>query len=333
MIERPLKPDPEELGPDTPGSAASRWTGSGRKTVTRWVLVACVLLAFGLRTYDLGAREFWFDEALTANVSALGWQGIVAHLGSAPFEHPPLYFLTLYPWQQLAGTSEFAFRFVSVLWGVLFVPLFYVLVKRWAHPPLALLGTLLAVVSPFLVAYSQEARMYTMIPCLAVLTLLAFGTALERERQPGWWLVYLGLLLAGTATHYAFSLIGLATALYLGLDQARGGRPRPWALAGHGLLLLAGLVWLMAAPGLRTALTEVLQGQVDLGLGYKLGKTMPALILGDVSAGEVPLVAHLIATGGWLLALLGVWAAHRGSMLAPRGRRLLLLMLVVSLVA
>jgi 4-amino-4-deoxy-L-arabinose transferase-like glycosyltransferase len=320
MIEGPLEPEPQDWGPNQAGSATARWA-----------LVVCVLLAFGLRMYDLGGREFWFDEALTANVSGLGWQGIVAHLRSAPFEHPPLYFLTLYPWQRLAGTSEFAFRFVSVLWGVLFVPLLYILLRRWARWRLALLAALLAVLSPFLVAYSQEARMYTMLPCLAVLALLAFETALERERQPAWWVVYLGLLLAGTATHYVFALIGLVTALYLGLGQVRGGRPRPWALASHGLLLLAGLVWLAAAPGLRTSLARVLQGEAALGLGYKLGRIMPTLMLAEVSGGEVPLIAHVIAAAGWLLVLVGAWAAQRGSMLAPRGRRLLLLMLVVPL--
>jgi len=60
-------------------------------------LLPLLLLGFALRIYNLAGSEFWFDEALTANVSGLGWQGILAHLRSAPFEHPPLYFLSLYP--------------------------------------------------------------------------------------------------------------------------------------------------------------------------------------------------------------------------------------------
>jgi 4-amino-4-deoxy-L-arabinose transferase-like glycosyltransferase len=233
----------------------------------------------------------------------------------------------------MAGTSEFAFRFVSVLWGVLFVPLLYVLLRRWARRRLSLLAALLAVTSPFLVAYSQEARMYTMLPCLAVLALLVFEIALERERQPAWWLIYLGLLVAGTATHYFFAVIGLVTALYLALGLGRGGRWRPWALASHGLLLLAGLVWLVVAPGLRASLAILLQGKAAFGLGYELGKIMPTLMLAEVSGGEIPVAAHLFAACGWLLALLGVWAARRGVMLAWHGRLLLLLMLVVPLVA
>ncbi len=316
-----------------PEPASDRRLSAAQLAVTRWVLAAFVLLAFALRIYGLGESEFWFDEALTANVSSLGWQGIVAHLRSAPFEHPPLYFLALYPWQKLAGTSEFAFRLVSVFWGVLFVPLFYVTLRRWARRPLALLAALLAVLSPFLVAYSQEARMYTILPCLAALALLVFTIALQRERQPGWWLGYLALLVIGTATHYFFALVWLVTALYLGLEYLRWRRLHPWALAAHGLLLMVGVVWLAAAPGLRMSLAVVLQGETAFGLAYKLNKIMPALMVSEVSGGEVPAAAQLMASGGWLLVLLGVWGELRRPMLTRHGRSLLLLMLVVPLIA
>ena len=301
--------------------------------VTRWALVLFVLLAFGLRAYDLGRREFWFDEALTANVSALGWQGIVEHLRIAPFEHPPLYFLALSPWQQVAGTGEYAFRLTSVFWGVLFVPLLFLLVRRWTGRPVALLAALLAAISPFLVAYSQEARMYTLLPCLAVLALLVFATALERERQPAWWLAYLALLGVGTATHYFFAFLWLVTVLYLVADYARSRRLRPWALAAHALLLLVGVVWLAAAPGLRASLVRLAQGEAAFGLAYKLNKIVPTLMLSEVSGGDVPLVAHLLAAAGWLLVLWGVWSALRRPMLREPGRLLLLLTLIVPLVA
>ncbi|MGD8793332.1 MAG: glycosyltransferase family 39 protein, partial [Anaerolineae bacterium] len=299
----------------------------------RWALIAFILVSFALRVYDLGGREFWFDEALTANVSGLGWEGIVAHLSSAPFEHPPLYFLSLYPWQQAVGRSEFAFRFFSVFWGVLFVPLLYLLVARLAGRSLALLAALLGTISPFLVAYSQEARMYSLLPVLALLTLLAFWTALARERRPAWWLAYLVLLVAGVATHYYFGLIWLASACYLALDYARRRRLRPWAVAIHAALPVGAIIWLSAAPGLRDSLGRVLQGETAFGLAYKLNKVVPTLMLAEVSGGEVPLVAHLLAAGGWLLALIGVWTSHRAGQLPRRAWQLLLLFLAVPLAA
>jgi 4-amino-4-deoxy-L-arabinose transferase-like glycosyltransferase len=285
-----------------------------------------------LRLYDLGGREFWFDEALTANVSDLGWEGIVAHLSSAPFEHPPLYFLSLYPWQQGVGRNEFAFRFFSVFWGVLFVPLLYLLGKRLAGRSLALLAALLGTVSPFLVAYSREARMYSLLPVLALLAVLVFWTALERERRPAWWLAYLVLLAAGLATHYYFVLIWLASALCLLLDYLRRRRVRRWAIAMHAVLPAGAAIWLLAAPGLRASLVRVLGGETAFELAYKLNKVVPALMLGEVSGGEVPLVAHLLAAGGWLLALVGVWTSHRLVQLPRPAWHFLVLFLVVPLV-
>ncbi|NLF11221.1 MAG: hypothetical protein GX597_05495, partial [Anaerolineaceae bacterium] len=235
-------------------------------------LLPLLLLAFALRIYNLAGTEFWFDEALTANVSGLGWQGILAHLRSAPFEHPPLYFLSLYPWQRLLGTSEFAFRIYSVFWGVLFIALLYTLVRLLANRHLALMAATVAVFSPFLVAYSREARMYSLLPCLAILTILLFFKALRQPERPAWWLAYLVLLATGVATHYFFAWIWLVNSLFLAFLALQKRRISYWAVAAHVMALAVVLVWLMAAPGLRASLARVWQGEMAFGLAYKMEK-------------------------------------------------------------
>ena len=71
----------------------------------------------------------------------------------------------------VAGTSEFALRYFSVWFGMLFIPLFYRFARRHFDFRLALLATVLSVAMPFLVDYSQEARMYTLVMCLTVLSM------------------------------------------------------------------------------------------------------------------------------------------------------------------
>jgi len=290
-----------------------------------------LLLAFVLRIYDLAGTEFWFDEALTANVSGLGWKGILAHLSSSPFEHPPLYFLSLYPWQRLLGTSEFAFRVYSVFWGVLFIALLYALVRRLANSRLALLVATVAVFSPFLVAYSREARMYSLLSCLAALTVLLFVTALRRPGQPAWWLAYLVVLAGGVATHYYFAWIWLANSLFLVLYALQKRRLSPWAVAVHVLAPIMVLLWLLVAPGLRVSLARVWQGEMAFSLAYKMGKVMPTVVLSELEGAEVPLPAHLLAAAGWLLALLGAWSSRRGTIIPASSWRLLMLLLLVPL--
>ncbi|MCL7454767.1 MAG: glycosyltransferase family 39 protein, partial [Anaerolineae bacterium] len=295
-------------------------------------MAVLILLGFALRLYNLGGLEFWFDEAISANVAGLGWQGAIEYLRAEPFEHPPLYYLSLYPWQLLAGSSEFALRFYSVFWGVLFVPLLSALIRALANERLAWLSALLAALSPFMVAYSQETRMYTLLPCLAVLALLSFHQAVDRER-PRWWIAYALLIAAGVLFHYYFALVWLVTTAYLLLQKPPGRRMWLWGFLVQTLFFLAGAVWLIAAPGPRASLLRVLEGEMAFGLTYKLDKVMPALILGEIRGGDVPAVAHILSAAGWLLTLVGVWWSRRSRSLPATTWRLLVLLLVVPLAA
>ncbi len=296
----------------------------------RGSLVILILLAFALRVYNLGGLEFWFDEAISSNVAGLGWPGAVEYLRSEPFEHPPLYYLSLYPWQLLAGSSEFALRFYSVFWGLLFVPLLYALIRSLAGGRLAWLAALLATLSPFLVAYSQETRMYTLLPCLAVFALYTFHRAVERGR-PRWWLAYAVLTAVGVATHYYFALVWVVTTAYLLLERRRRPEMWLWGFAIQSLFFLAGVVWLVAAPGPRSSLLRILGGETAFSLAYKLNKVLPALILAEIRGGELPPVAYVLAGGGWILTLLGAWWSRQGRILRPSAWRLLTLLLVVPL--
>ena len=307
-------------------SRRSRSWGLGR-----WTVVVLVLLAYALGIHNLGGREFWLDETVSTYISGLGWVDTIAYVRNAAWEHPPFYYLSLYLWQMLTGSSEFALRFFSLLWGVLCIPLLYVFVKRLASERLAVLAALLATLSPFMVAYSQEARMYTMLPCLALLALLAYWNGLEKENQPVWWLVYLALIVLGVITHYYFVLIWVATTLYLLLESLRSRRVRRWAFAAHGVFLLLVVVWLASAPGLRESLTSVGQTAIDFTPAYKLGRIMPTLMLAEAAVDRMPLVASVLAIGGWTLVLLGIWWSRRTHELDTRVWLLLVLLLVVPL--
>jgi uncharacterized membrane protein len=295
-------------------------------------MIVLVLLTFAFGIWNLGSRELWFDEAVSTYVSGLGWVDTITYVRNAAWEHPPSYYLLLHAWQVLTGRSEFALRFFSLLWGVLCIPLLYVLVKRLSGERLGVLAALLATISPFMVAYAQEARMYTMLPCLALLALLAFWNGLEREHQPAWWLAYLALIMLGVMTHYYFVLIWVVTTLYLLLECLRSRRVHRQAFAAHGAFLLLVVVWLVSAPGLRESMTSVGETVTDFTPAYKLSRVMPTLMLAEAAVDRVPLVASFLAIGGWTLVLLGVWWSRRIHELDARVWLLLVLLLVVPLV-
>jgi mannosyltransferase len=94
-------------------------------------------------------------------------------------QNGPLYFFLLRGWIALAGTSVTALRFFSLWFGVLGVALTYGLGRRLlGHVP-GLLAALLVSCSPYLTWYSQEIKMYTMVPALTLLAVYALRRAME----------------------------------------------------------------------------------------------------------------------------------------------------------
>ena len=146
-------------------------------------LLALLLLGFWLRVHNLDAFSFWTDEGLTPArsgypVAQILRNEIVIQGYVSTDTHPPLYYLIIHVTRQLFGLSDFTFRYPSVLFGVLLIPLLYQFGRRlvpsplgrglWRGSlPLGLLVALLTTVNPLQVYYSQEARMYTLLVLLA----------------------------------------------------------------------------------------------------------------------------------------------------------------------
>ncbi|MCC7354779.1 MAG: hypothetical protein IT330_13615 [Anaerolineae bacterium] len=100
---------------------------------TRMLLILFLLLwaALALRVFRLDAQNIWWDEARNIDVAGRPLSAIA--LAGELDIHPPIYFYLLHGWMGLAGTREFAVRFLSVMPGVLLVPLCYQLGRRIAR--------------------------------------------------------------------------------------------------------------------------------------------------------------------------------------------------------
>ena len=202
-----------------------------------WPL-ALTLAAFGLRAYHLGAQSLWFDEAFSIDYARRGWEtwlaGQTTVQGITVVElHPPLYFALLQFWLTLAGASEFAVRFASLVCGVLLVPLAFVTGRRLFSGRAGLLAALFVTISPFLVYYSQEARPYIQPTFLAWLAFYVFLRAGERWLD---WALYALATLAAVNLHYYAAWPTLAQGIYLLLCRRRSF-PR-WLVAVLAVALL-----------------------------------------------------------------------------------------------
>lgn len=225
--------------------------------------VALVLLATALRFHRLEAQSFWNDEGNSARLSERSIPAILE--GTASDIHPPLYYLLLRGWRELAGETEFGLRSLSAFAGVLTVAVTMALARVIDRRPLAaarrsgfrvagakfqgtndqdftpigqrlpatrhwplttLFAGLFAAISPVLVYYSQETRMYALLALLAVGSTWALFLWLAR-REWRWAAAYVFLAAAGLYTHYFFPAVlatqGLVAMFYWewGTDRRR----------------------------------------------------------------------------------------------------------------
>lgn len=221
-----------------------------RETIPAWLrygAIAVVLVGIFLRFYNLDYKVYWLDEAHTSlrmsghtrdelvqevftgqviTAEQLlqyqqiepdkGWDDTLAALkGNA--EHSPLYFLMARQWVEWWGYSVWIMRLLPALLSLLIFPaiawlgweLFGSTLPSW-------IAMALVAVSPIHVYYAQEARPYSLLTALVLVS----GALLLRARRTGngWlWVAYGGAIAAGLYTQLLFGLVAIAHGLYIAL--------------------------------------------------------------------------------------------------------------------
>lgn len=200
------------------------------------LLLLLVSLAFALRLYHLDFQSLWRDEVDAILFAEKGPLGLLPWF-IEPGQNGPLYYLLLSFWITLVGRSEFSVRFFSLFWGVLLVPLIYQVGRRWLERRVALWAALLVGLSPYLVWYSQEAKMYSLLAFLSLLSVHLYLLALERSR----WYLWLGYLLTTGLSMYihilAVLLVPFEALFYLISWPRYRGASKAWLIA-MGILVL-----------------------------------------------------------------------------------------------
>ncbi|MEA3459206.1 MAG: glycosyltransferase family 39 protein [Chloroflexota bacterium] len=212
-------------------------------TAARMLPYLLVLIAFALRIHRIDYQSIWRDEGVSLHLAASSIPAILAD--RAGDVHPPLYFILLRFWTQFAGFSELSVRFFSLIFGVLLVPSVYFIVRKIFGTKTALAATAIAAFSPLYVVYSQEARMYSMLPLFYLLVIYKLYQLAQGERLKwGQWIELAALEVLGLHLHY-FSILAV---IYMNLFLAvlwlrrRGGSLRRW-LSSQVLVALSYAPW------------------------------------------------------------------------------------------
>ena len=289
-----------------------------RSTLWLWSSVA---LGAVLRLIALGHKSFWIDEIASV---------VIAQKPSAAFWHflwhdegnMALYYMLLRPWLDL-GNSEAVVRLLSVLPGVLTIPLMYLLGKRLFGRDTGMLAAALFALNACAIASSQDARAYSFLVLAVVVSTYCFVRLVE---EPSYRFAIEYGIVAGLTCyfHYFGVLVPAAHAISLlaltsigthsskgGLSGALGGSSeatgrwpwKPYAVAGIIFVLFAiPVLWLIHAQDIGHLSWVQPPSLLEF---YHLGVFLAAD--GGKAVGAVLLALYLVLIGFFLASLPVVW--------------------------
>jgi len=181
-------------------------------------------LALGLflRIDDLAGQSLWFDEADAVILARQPLDVLIGNLAAAG-QNGPLYTLFLHLWMLLFGTSEMAVRLPSVLAGAAAIPLIYALGRTLHSPKFGLYAAGILTIAPYQHWYAREAKMYALVTCALIASLLLFVHALRTDRR-GLWIAYVVVTTLALYLHVMAALIVVVQALWIVLKPEVGSR-------------------------------------------------------------------------------------------------------------
>lgn len=220
------------------------------RQLERYFMTVLLVAAVGAMAISLmiGLQQsVWFDEAYSVFLAKQSVLNII-HF-TAVDAHPPLYYLLLKGWAGMFGWGELALRSLSVLFMGGAAALGGLLVKRMFGVRAALMALPFIALSPLLLRYGFEIRMYSLASLVGVAAMYALVSALETKSKSRQWklyAVYAVLLALGMYVHYFMALLWAAHFVWLAWRAYREKQPvfkTPWFIAFIGSIVLF-LPWL-----------------------------------------------------------------------------------------
>jgi len=282
------------------------------------LLLAAVTIGVILRCLFLTRKSLWMDETGSVLFSQMKW----ATFGTVMWQREGnmiFYYLLLRGWLHL-GSSELWIRTLSVIPAAATVPLIYWLGARLFTRKVGLVSAILLSVNACHVAYSQEARSYSLLLFMGTLSYLYFVKALENSSVRNWSLYVITSVLS-LYSHFFFGF--MIVAQYFSLFFLPHAAI-PW----KKFLFSVSAIFLLTSPALFFMLTRN-AGQIDyiphpgmmeiyhlaLFLASHGGKVVgnilvliyAAALLLTLNAFVSSWIHHKYSLENWRYALLGSW--------------------------
>jgi len=224
------------------------------------ILFALFILAIALscivNVYTLNKQSIRLDESQSLWVAPKTVPGIISYI--AKDVHLPLYHILLHFWIALFGNTIIAARALSFVFFFLTIPILYKLAKEASDKKVAMLTVTLFVLSPFVMWYSNETRMYSLFTFATTANHLYFLRLMKTKGKKGR-VGYILSAILGVYSHYFFNMmIGIQGLFVLGkvfLDSRKQNISVTKSITNNASILtvfgsLIFIAWLALSPWL-----------------------------------------------------------------------------------
>jgi hypothetical protein len=276
-----------------------------------WMLaLLCLLAVFAFRIHAIPATFMREDEEIAFRTTARE-VGYTIYYQAEQDVHAPLWFVSFWLWQQVAGSNEYTARVYSILLSMITLALVYQIGRSWfGAPRYGLFAALVLGVNAYAFVYSMEIRPYALVMLVASLNMWVFRRWLTRQTWR--WAALYGVTVALLMwVHYFLAFLVAAQVIYLVLFRRLTRRLLLQAAGAAALAFLLWLPWFPVFIHQIIRLKEVESGSGDfrgLGIGSTTELTsLPTVVrLIDVLTNGQPLLYGFALVVGLLL----LWRSH-----------------------
>jgi mannosyltransferase len=228
--------------PDRPTTHRRPARPTPRRGLRHAPVVAVHLLCLGVIV--LGSRLAFVHDSIRLDEAQSLWQTnhsyrYLLHL-VAEDVHPPLYHLLLRTWRLVLGPEVETARALSLVFLLASVPIVYLLARTCLSRNWALVALVVFSCSPFAQWYGNEARMYSMLLFVTLVSQLLFVKVVTTGRTAAW-LGYAVAAATGLYVHYFFAFVLVAQGLFLLAVARRLGRGAVLRMVGVAAFVLAAI--------------------------------------------------------------------------------------------
>ncbi|HTJ28060.1 MAG TPA: glycosyltransferase family 39 protein [Candidatus Limnocylindria bacterium] len=174
----------------------------------------------------------WNDRYQSVGRGGDALASIIGSLSADEPQWPPLFYLLCAGWERIVGSGMASLRALAAIFGILAIPAVFAFARELTSSTrVGVIAAALVAISPLDVAYSREARGYSVMLFLLALSSLLLLRAL-RTGSPRLWIAYAVALFLGLYDFALFGGVAVGHALWvLRAREKHPEAPRAFALA------------------------------------------------------------------------------------------------------